>query len=1427
MLNNNGIEAEGLTDNDIRYMMWRTNQLKDIKGALSVAEDVVMKQKLGVDNAQPAADTSFRVSRDIERDHPNWLEGTTTESGKHSTQVEGTRKTYNKIGDWIEENLGKSVSILDASSGMGYGTDDLRKRGFNIEDVEPYQSEERKKNNPATYSSYGDINKQYDYIISNAVLNVIPDDWRTDVLHNMASLMADGGKMFINTRKAGEEKAIKDKIELDTPQEVLVKRNGKIASYQRFFTPAELKNWVENELGEGYEVEIANQKNSGTKGLAAVVVTKKHIADNGGGASFRVVSNGRSIRDKYDKRVNTGKGKLKATAYNFQEAIQDEMLSLKIYQQLLEEVYGVNIPSYLNVYNAENSLSSRNKVEMDRFVETLYEDMMQEIDELIKAGATEQEVRDYVVAKSGIERSIEFTVRDYINEQAEATLITEKEANEQREAVSEKLRNNEITPAEADYMRFQINQQRNTKKHDAKAIEGMRKLYEEKRDALRDRLNGREITFDEWVDESLALAESYTGKEVTDAAGLSGMAKRMGLEDKDWLSNARKVVNEFENKYNGKQLDEFEIKINTRYLWDAINACNNATLKKLYDTGMISKDLYDKLQKQFMFYVPMSGFTEDVAEDVYSYIGNETGAFTPPIKKAGGRLSESNDPFAIIGNKMQSAILQGNRNAMKIKFLNLHRQFPTDLITEGRFWEVKQPDGSWLVEYPEIPSKDASAEVVKATVDEFNERMKRLKESGDARIYRGKANVPYKITHKSHENQHQITVRLMGEPITMFVNGNPQLAKAINGKLGKVPSYFDFNKMLGEYWQKAKRISSATKTSLNPNFIAPNVLRDFETGVGNVFLEYGIKDAGRLIVHFFPALGESFMQTIGFGSKGKIGQHFEEFIRNGGETGYSHIDNIDAWKKKARKRWDRISKLRAIPRLGGLTLEGLGNFISAVNGIFEDATRFAAYRMHRTKGESIVDSIKAAKDISTNFNKKGADGTEGIWGFTARFLRNYKFLFFNPMVQGAYRFGSLAKQNKGRASVLVTLPILAGFFNAMWQDLRTDDEDDEKKYLNQNPFTRRTHLMIFTGEGYAKIPLTQILRELYAVGDIAYCLWRDNISKSQAALAIFNTLRSIVNLEGQSSLTGEIGDDYNPIRAFLPQVADPVTDVVFNEDFTGSPIYRDASWDQDKPQYQRVYQGTWQWLINISRKMEEFLVDMEGSRSEALKNYDEGVSSKRSSKWMNAGVWQHLLESTGGGLLTTITDGITSFIDWKDEDARVDRNRIPIARRFYSEPSERTAASSLLRDYYNITNNEQIREKQRYENFKAATEGKADEISNQLQAEESAYLDRVKETKNDASGRAELEADYHSKEKEEDRKNRLAEANRLREQFKAYQESADGQFYLKTEEIIKAVDKLRREIKKVEDDDLKKQKKAEMEAKQRELVELWKADERN
>ena len=78
--------------------------------------------------------------------------------------------------------------------------------------------------------------------------------------------------------------------------------NLKIASYQRFFTPSELKAWVESELGDGYSVEVANEKNSGTKGLAAVVVTKNNesltmVRPPSRSAHFHPQGNGECVRD--------------------------------------------------------------------------------------------------------------------------------------------------------------------------------------------------------------------------------------------------------------------------------------------------------------------------------------------------------------------------------------------------------------------------------------------------------------------------------------------------------------------------------------------------------------------------------------------------------------------------------------------------------------------------------------------------------------------------------------------------------------------------------------------------------------------------------------------------------------------------------------------------------------------------------------------------------------------------------------------------------------------------------------------------------------------------------------------------------------------------------------------------------------------------
>ena len=251
-----------------------------------------IKKGLMVDNSLKS-DTDggllFRTSEDLNKEYGSrWIDEQTNEDGRHTTQVKNTINSYKKFGEWVKRDAnGKNVSVLDASSGLGLGTDWMKQNGINAEDVEPYPSENR---TAPTYTSYDDIKKQYDYIISNAVLNVIPDDWRANVLHNMVDKLKVGGKLVINVR--GAESIIKQgkegetRITLDDPSEILVLRpNGSIKAYQKGFTKQELKNWCEKELGNGYSVEIANNKNAGGSYDTAVVVTKNNESNTIGAAS--------------------------------------------------------------------------------------------------------------------------------------------------------------------------------------------------------------------------------------------------------------------------------------------------------------------------------------------------------------------------------------------------------------------------------------------------------------------------------------------------------------------------------------------------------------------------------------------------------------------------------------------------------------------------------------------------------------------------------------------------------------------------------------------------------------------------------------------------------------------------------------------------------------------------------------------------------------------------------------------------------------------------------------------------------------------------------------------------------------------------------------------------------------------------------------
>ena len=82
-------------------------------------------------------------------------------------------------------------------------------------------------------------------------------------------------------------------------------------------------------------------------------------AKSGKGAKFSL-QGGRSIADKYEKKVNTKGvgGAMHLSKFNFMEATQDGERALKEVQRIIEQEYGIVLESYEDAYMAENAMSS-------------------------------------------------------------------------------------------------------------------------------------------------------------------------------------------------------------------------------------------------------------------------------------------------------------------------------------------------------------------------------------------------------------------------------------------------------------------------------------------------------------------------------------------------------------------------------------------------------------------------------------------------------------------------------------------------------------------------------------------------------------------------------------------------------------------------------------------------------------------------------------------------------------------------------------------------------------------------------------------------------------------------------------------------------------------------------------------------------------
>lgn len=906
------------------------------------------------------------------------------------------------------------------------------------------------------------------------------------------------------------------------------------------------------------------------------------------------------VRDRYERTIQSG-------MYQFREAVQDSMLSLRRLMEYIAEATGEKVKDFENAYMAENALSSKNHAEQDIYGKLLFNPMLDEIHNLAKENSSRDEVTQYMMAKHGLERNEVMARRA-----AEQTAMDE--LGKDLRAAERAVQNDPL---------------------DQDALDAL--------DDVKQRMQDR-------------VDELYKENRERDYGGITGL---MGEDD---LATAESLAKQFVLTFEGDH--------DVDQLWGRINACTKATLEKTYKAGLLSKAGFDEINSMYEYYIPLRGFDATTSDEVYSYLTHEKSGFSSPLKKAEGRKSIADDPIATIANMADCAIVQGNRNMMKQKFLKFAMNHPSDAVSVNKMWlRYDDVQDQWEAVTANIDEND-SADDVLAKTEAFEEQMRQLAESDPDHYKRGKdaANIPY-IALGKNLNEHQVHVKMGGEDYILTINGSPRVAQALNGltnpdneNTGAVGAILK----MGEY---VNRQMSAFYTTRNPEFVLSNFLRDAMYANSTMWVRetpnYAIK-FNKNFLKCNPAMLYKLLQKHNSGTldmNNEMERAFHQFMMNGGETGYTVVKDIEK-QKKLIKKYVRM-KDASIP--AEAAWKYLGDKLDDINRSVENCARFAAYLTSRQMGRSVERSVWDAKEVSVNFNKKGAGSTflgktgqtkfGNLGAFTSGIGRSF-YVFWNAAVQGTTNFASLHKHHTAKA-----LAMDAGLFllGAMLAGIGGGDDDD---YWNLPSYVRRSNICfkIPGTKSFCSIPLGIEQRAIYGLGELfsSVASGKERMSGKEIAKEIAGSMSSMLPLDLMES------DGDMSWSTISPSYVKPFVENANNKDWKGMPIYRKTPYNEDDPEWTKASKRTNQLVVDFSKWCNEVT---------------GGDDVKRGWANWNPSKLEHLFEGVFGGISTTANKMVKAgeMVAGKQD---FDWSNILMASRVIKSGDENAAAKRYNAEYW-------------------------------------------------------------------------------------------------------------------------------------------------
>ena len=1012
------------------------------------------------------------------------------------------------------------------------------------------------------------------------------------------------------------------------------------------------------------------------------------------------------------------------------ETLVDFLASVDALQNAIEKKSKEKILDFQNVYRRMLALSSKNAQELKLFEYTVMPKLTSAINkvltEVIGKGVKKINwespealtLRRYAIVKHGIERNRDMAILAAIPRIAKDRYKAQfKTIDAQILAETDVDRANALREKRADM-------QKDPHKY---GLESEQEIDDRLISAWYTKVRG---VWDEnlpWKEEQIKLDNSIKGvlglneKEIP-AYGLtltdeySGIGATLINEGLLTLKETRKnpyaarakafeFVEDYESGLPQEAVNE---------LWAGLHEVNQFSLDKQKKSGLVDQKYVDECNRRFKYYVPLRGFAEKTAQDVYEYM-DSVRRDNNPVQSAKGRESEPGNPFASMMNVGFRSITAGNHNMAVQAFWYLaNRPDVKGFLVPSRAWHLKgmNDEGrAYVAEklrgladtsgddiLPIIP-ENASPEEVQYIVEKFENAMRELRAEELAFQGRKSARQAYRTLNEGQKNEHRVKLYMNGETRYVTIVGNPRATQALNGEIRPDAHNWALSKRMNNFMASAF-------TSKNASFALANLVRDTQHAALRSFVtedaKYLRKFAKHRATHANLALITSMLLKYQ-NSQGDTGRYdiggtldmskenhrkFKDFMDQGGATGFTVVlQQEDALKKLTKMVESANGKdSKSALNLMGATFDAITVFSEAA----ELCNRYAAYLTSLEMGRSEQRAISDAKEITLNFNRKGAGWGTYYKGRAQQagggLLNEVKYgsinalaalsqagkdnlVFWNATLQGIYQGWHMLKKHPVKTLIAVVgLPMAtSAIFLPMLNAALCDDDD---KYYDELPYYERQRNMCFyVGGRWIKIPLDPLTQKFWALGDVIGASFRGKhtIRFSEDILPHVLGIVSPVEINWGDETQSLAERGVQVASSFAPSALQPLLRVYANRDWKGKPLYNDSPYKKHLPSYRKGFKNDSPFLTEVS------------AWTNTLWNPDADTGKKGPLDFAPPGAIEELLAGYFGGYATAPLAMIDGLLFAKKGGVRT--SNIPVVGRFVVDSSPGQINRTVLMNY--------------------------------------------------------------------------------------------------------------------------------------------------